>query len=118
MVRMMKVKGEAIWIMCLLFILGGVIASLTTYIGITYLGLSETNPFMAEMFAKYGMVNALILANLVELAIGLGVAILGTHPRTWERYSLPMLIDLAIFATITLTDALGNIIVVLEVIVK
>jgi len=115
---MIRVKRKAVWIMCLLFIFGGVIASLTTYIGITYLNLSETNPFMEEMFAKYGMVNALILANLVELAIGLGVAILGTHPRTWERYSLPMLIDLAIFAALTLIDALRNIIVILKVILR
>jgi len=59
MVRVMKVKGKAIWIMCILFLLFDVVASLTTYVGITYLGLSEQNPFMAEMFAKYGKANPL-----------------------------------------------------------
>ena len=118
MVRMMKVKGKAIWIMCILFLLFDVVASLTTYIGITYLGLSETNPFMAEMFAKYGIVPALIIASLITFALGVGVAIIGTHPRTRELFSSPSLIGLGIFAALTLIDALGNVIVILEVILR
>ena len=104
--------------MCLLFILFDAIAAITTYIGITYLGLSEQNPFMAVMMAKYGMVNALVLASFITFALGVSLAIMGTHPRTWEKYSLPMFIDLAIFATITLTDALGNIIALLSAVLR
>jgi len=118
MIRVKKVERKAVWIMCFLFILFDVVASLTTYIGITYLGLSEQNPFMAEMFAKHGIVPTLIVASLITFVLGVSVAIIGTHPRTWEKYSLPMFIDLAIFATITLTDALGNIIALLSAVLR
>ena len=115
MVRMIKVEGKAIWIMCILFLLSDVVSSLTTYVGITYLGLSEQNPFMAEMFTKYGIVPALIIATLITFALGVGVTILGTHPRTQGSFNLPSFVGLSIFAALTLTDALGNIIAILEV---
>ena len=115
---MIKVKEKAIWIMFLLFILTDAIASLTTYVGITYLGLSEQNSFMAEMFTKYGIVPALIIATLITFALGVGVAILGTHPRTQGSFNLLSFIGLSIFTVLTLDDALGNIIAILEVILR
>jgi len=115
---MIRVKRKAVWIMCLLFILFGVVSALTTYVGITYLGLSEANPFMAEMFAKYGMVNMLIIKLLIVSVLGVSIAIIGTYPQTWKSFSFPSLICLSIFATITLANALANIIAILEVILR
>ena len=116
---MIRVKRKAVWIMCLLFILFGVVSALTTYVGITYLSLSEANPFMAEMFTKYGMVTMLVIKLLIVSVLGVSIAIIGTHPRTWKSFSFPSLICLSVFATITLANALANIIaIILEVILR
>lgn len=46
---------------------------ITTYLGITYLGLTEVNPFANIMFGNYGLLEALIGMKLIGLMIIYGI---------------------------------------------
>ena len=48
-----------IWLLCFTAILLEVVDALTTYVGATSPYFQEENPFMAQLFAKYGKANPL-----------------------------------------------------------
>ena len=48
-----------IWLLCFTAILLKVVDALTTYVGATSPYFHEDNPYMAQLFAKYGVTNPL-----------------------------------------------------------
>jgi len=55
------------------FIILNVLDILTTWYGLTFLHLTEANPFANTMFSNMGLVNALIAMKLIGLMVIYGI---------------------------------------------
>jgi len=54
------------------FIILQVLDILTTYYGLTYLGLVENNPIANNLFGNYGIISVLILGKIIMLVFVYG----------------------------------------------
>jgi hypothetical protein len=69
-----------------LFVLLQTLDVLTTYIGITYLNLTEQNTFALGMFQEYGLINVLVGMKLIGLMVIYGV--LSIYPLNIKKLAL------------------------------
>jgi hypothetical protein len=69
-----------------LFVLLQALDVMTTYIGITYLNLTEQNTFASGMFQEYVLINVLICMKLISLLVIYGV--LSIYPLNIKKLAL------------------------------
>jgi len=74
---------------------------LTTWYGLTFLHLTEANPFANTMFAQLGLVNALIAMKLIGLMVIYGI--LCMYPLNIKKLALNIIC--ALFVLVIINNA-------------
>ena len=78
---------EAIWLLCLAYILLNVADAFTTHFALTaFPHFHEANPLLAHLFSECGMAKSLTLKVFLTSLPALFLAVAGTFPQTQERF--------------------------------